>query len=211
MSDKRQAERTRRSLERPIVGSLPDFPGILAAMHLSSDLAQPLRALADFLLVSAWEEITITRADREMIATAVSAANDCFYCMDSHGAFCRALLLQDGSEARAVDQMIADIKAGDRTWLPTKIQALLSIALSIQSRALDLTSGQIELAKNVGASDRDIQLTVLIAAAFSMYNRMVDGFRAATPAETSAFTARSYQIAAFGYQDRRLVAIPAAP
>ena len=76
-----------RSQEEPIVGGLPDVPGILAAIRLTPGLGVHLRGLADELLVNDFPGATLERAEREMLATAVSAANDCFYCMDSHGAF----------------------------------------------------------------------------------------------------------------------------
>lgn len=208
MSDERQLERDRRSMQDPLVGGLPDFPGILAAMHLSPDLAQPLRALANSLLVSQWTGATISRAERELIATAVSAANDCIYCMDSHGAFARTLLTQAEGDLGEVDEIIESIKLGTTNRLSAKLQALLQISKVVRVRALDLTSSEVAAAKAAGASDGDVQLTILIAAAFSMYNRIVDGFRARTPRDACSFEARSIQIATFGYLDPRVVSVP---
>src|SRR6266576_2892852 len=91
----RDQERLQRSQEEPIVGGLPDVPGILAAIRLTPGLGVHLRGLADELLVNDFPGATLVRAEREMLATAVSAANDCFYCMDSHGAFANALLERD--------------------------------------------------------------------------------------------------------------------
>ena len=88
----RDRERLTRSREAPIVGGLPDVPGIVAAIQLTPGLGTHLRGLADELLVNDYPGTTLTRADREMLATAVSAANDCFFCMDSHGAHASALL-----------------------------------------------------------------------------------------------------------------------
>ena len=83
----RDDERLERSQEEPIVGGLPDVPGIGAAMRLTPGLGVHLRGLADELLVNDFPGATIRRDEREMLATAVSAANDCFFCMDSHGAY----------------------------------------------------------------------------------------------------------------------------
>src|SRR5450432_2315112 len=93
----RDEERLERSHEDTLVGSLPDAPGILAAIRLTPGLGVHLRGLADELLVNDFPGTTLVRAEREMLATAVSAANDCFYCMDSHGAFATALLETTGS------------------------------------------------------------------------------------------------------------------
>jgi hypothetical protein len=53
-----------------------------------------------------------------------------------------------------------------------------------------------------------VQLAVLIAAAFSMYNRMVDGFRARTSPDVDVYRTRAEQIADFGYSARPVVATP---
>src|SRR5258705_5585910 len=92
----RDAERLERAQQEPIVGGLPEVPGILAAIRLTPGLGVHLRGLADELLVHDFPGTTLVRAEREMLATATSAANDCFYCMDSHGAFATALLETTG-------------------------------------------------------------------------------------------------------------------
>ena len=69
----RQDERLARSQEEPIVGGLPEVPGILAAIRLTPGLGVHLRGLADELLVNDFPGATISRAEREMLATAVSA------------------------------------------------------------------------------------------------------------------------------------------
>ena len=75
----RDDERRSRAQEQPIVGGLPDVPGILAAIRLTPGLGVHLRGLADELLVNDFPGTTLARAERELLATAVSAANDCFY------------------------------------------------------------------------------------------------------------------------------------
>ena len=56
--------------------------------------------------------------------------------------------------------------------------------------------------------DADVQLAVLIAAAFSMYNRMVEGFRARTAPTAEVYRERASEIAEHGYSDQRVVSIP---
>jgi len=94
---------------------------------------------------------------------------------------------------------IDDLKAGEEAGLDPKMQALLHVARIVARRALDLTSDDVEAATSAGATDGDVQLAVLIAAAFSMYNRMVDGLRARTAAEPEAYDARAAEIARTGY------------
>jgi uncharacterized peroxidase-related enzyme len=202
----RDGERMERAQEEPIVGGLPDVPGILAAIRLTPGLGVHLRGLADELLVNDFPGATIERAEREMLATAVSAANDCFYCMDSHGAFASALLEVSGATHRA--PLVETIKLGSSDGFDDKMRALLHIARTVRRDPRELTLADVETAHEAGASEADVQLAVLIAAAFSMYNRMVDGFRAKTAPSAEAYRARASEIAEHGYSDQRVTSIP---
>jgi uncharacterized peroxidase-related enzyme len=203
----RDEERKARSLETPIVGGLPDVPGIVAVMRLVPGLAVHLRGLADELLVKKAPGTTLTRAERELLATAVSGANDCFYCMDSHGAFASELLRR--ASAPGVDALVDDIKAGKSDGAGVKMSALIGIARIVQRNPRSLTRKDVATALEAGATDEDTQLAVLIASAFCMYNRMVDGLRAKTPASADAYRARAVEIAEHGYSDPRIQSIPA--
>jgi len=202
----RDAERLARASERPIVGSLPEVPGIRVAMSLTPGLGVHLRGLADELLVNDFPGATLLRPEREMLATAVSAANDCFYCMDSHGAFAGALLERSG--AIELIPIVDRIKEGSSDGLGDKMAALLHIARTVGRNARALTAGDTQAALDCGATDADVQLAVLIAAAFSMYNRMVDGLRAPTPPTPEAYRGRAAEIAEHGYSDARVVSLP---
>jgi uncharacterized peroxidase-related enzyme len=202
----REEDRKARSAEAPIVGGLPDLPGIVAAMGISTGLAVHLRGLADELLVNDMPGATLTRAERELLATAVSAANDCFYCMDSHGAFASELLRRGDIEG--VDTLVTGIKSGGSDGVNAKVAALLDIARTVQRGPRSLTREQVARALDAGATDQDTQLAVLIASAFCMYNRMVDGLRAKTPASPEAFRARAAEIAEHGYSGPRVKSIP---
>ena len=221
-----EEQRHRRSREEPIVGGLPEVPGIIAAISLTPGLGMHLRGLANELLVKDFPGTTLTRAERELLATAVSGANECFYCMDSHGAFALALLgheTANGSPAGAgangpstrtdanassAHALIEGLKVGDTSGLSSKMRALVAIARTVQRRARDLTRDDVAIALGAGATDADTQLAVLIASAFCMYNRMVDGLRARTPPNADAYRERAAQIAEHGYVDPRVASIP---
>lgn len=193
----RDDERRMRAQEEPIVGGLPDVPGIGAAIRLTPGLGLHLRGLADELLVHDYPGATLSRAEREVLATAVSAANDCFFCMDSHAAHAHALLEQSGETERA--PLLDAVKLGSSDGFDTKMQALLHIARRVRREPRDLTAADVATAQAAGATDADVQLAVLIAAAFSMYNRMVDGFRARTAPTPEAYRERAGEIATHGY------------
>jgi uncharacterized peroxidase-related enzyme len=193
----RDNERRLRALEAPIVGSLPEVPGIGVAMRLTPGLGIHLRGLADQVLVEPFPGATITRAQREMLATAVSAANDCFFCMDSHAAHATALLERDDAPDEIAK--LDTLKEGASDGFDPKMQALLEIARTVRRDPRKLTQAEIAVASTAGATDGDIQLAVLIASAFSMYNRLVDGFRARTPADVNVYRDRAVDIADHGY------------
>jgi uncharacterized peroxidase-related enzyme len=200
----RDDERLARSQEEPIVGGLPEVPGIGAAMRLTPGLGIHLRGLADELLVNDFPGATIQRHEREMLATAVSAANDCFFCMDSHAAFAGAVAERENGPD--LGPILEVLKTGSSEGVSPKLAALLHIARTVQQAPLRLTRAEVAAAHEAGASEGDVQLAVLIASAFSMYNRLVDGFRARTPPSTEAYRARAAEIADNGYS----AAVPTA-
>ncbi|CAN5378277.1 carboxymuconolactone decarboxylase family protein [soil metagenome] len=202
----RDQERSARAAEAPLIAGLPELPGILTALRLTPGLGTHLSGLADQLLVADHPGATITRGERELIATAVSAGNDCFYCMDTHGAFAAELLQR--AEVADAARLVDLVKTGTTSALSPKVAALIDIALIVRRSAHQLTAEAVDRALAVGASDADTQLAVMIAAAFCMYNRIVDGFRARTPASTEAYKARAEQIADHGYSDPKTAAIP---
>ena len=167
-----------------------NLPGIRSLMAFSPETATPMGELANLLLRS---NEGLSMADRELIATHVSWLNDCFYCQQSHGAIAVCYLYGDNE---LVEQVKKDYVHAD---IPDKLKALLAIAGSVQKGGKHVTSEQVELAKNLGATDKDIHYTVLIAAVFCMFNRYVDGLAANTPTDLSTYPLRAKQIAEKGY------------
>ncbi|MES2006730.1 MAG: hypothetical protein V4436_01325 [Patescibacteria group bacterium] len=192
--------RLERAAQPPLVGSLPEFPGIIAAMMITSNLEVHLRGLAQTLMVEPFPGSTLSRAEREIVATFVSTKNSCYFCADSHGAFASALLAEMGVGQDSIDATVAAVKNEECQGLDPKLQALLAVAGCVAEHPLMLCrEDEIDPAIEAGASDGDIQLTILIASAFSMYNRMVDGLRAKTPDTPFAFAERAKEIAQHGY------------
>ena len=159
-------------------------------MAFSPETATPMGELANLLLRS---DEGLSMADRELIAAHVSYLNDCFYCQQSHGAIAVCYLNGDNE---LVEQVKKDYKNAD---ISDKLKALLVIAGSVQKGGRYVTPEQIEHAKTLGATDKDIHDTVLIAAAFCMFNRYVDGLAANTPTDLSTYPLRAKQIAERGY------------
>ena len=167
-----------------------DFPGIRSAMAYSPKTAEPMGVLAEILLRS---NEGLTRAERELIGMYVSYLNDCFYCHHSHGEIA-CIYLGEGREL--VEQVRTDY---NHAPIPGKLKALLAIAAKVQQSGKSVTAADVEKAKKEGATDRDIHDAVLIAAAFCMFNRYVDGLAASTPTDMTSYAIRAKQVAEFGY------------
>ena len=85
--------------------------------------------------------------------------------------------------------------------ISAKLKALLSIAESVQKGGKQVTPIQIETAKLLGATDMEIHDTVLIAAAFCMFNRYVDGLGTWAPRDREFYINRAKSRAEEGYAD----------
>ena len=95
-----------------------------------------------------------------------------------------------------IDQVKVDFQS---TLISDKLKALLSIAGSVQKGGKYVTVEQIEKARGLGATDREIHDTVLIAAAFCMFNRYVDGLGTWAPQDRNIYVERGPRRAEEGY------------
>jgi len=167
------------------------FPGIRGPMQFRPETAKPLNELAEVLLRS--EPNTLTPGERELIAAYVSGLNECEYCCNSHSAYAAAQL---DTGMVLVNQVRADV---DSAPVSAKLRALLTIAGAVRDDGRKVTGELIEAARAHGATDVEIHDTVLIAAAFCMYNRYVDGLATFAPSDPSGYAARAERIVAVGY------------
>ena len=172
---------------------LPDeLPGIRGPMAFRPETAKPLNDLAEVLLRS---DNTLSRGDRELIATYVSYLNDCFFCQNAHGGLAQHYMQCD---MNYIDGVKKDYLASD---LPDKLKALLAIAASVQKGGKHVTHEQVDKARQLGATDREIHDTVLIAASFCMFNRYVDGLNTWAPRDRNFYIERAPRRAVEGYAD----------
>jgi len=159
-------------------------------MAFRPETAEPLNALADILLRG---PNTLLPGERELIATFVSSRNDCFFCQTVHGAVAAYHLGND-------EQLVRDVKRDpEHAAVSDKLKALLAIAAKVQRSGKEVTSEDIARARECGATDREIHDTVLIAAAFCMFNRYVDGLGTWAPNDPDAYRKRAPMIARDGY------------
>ncbi|RZK80635.1 MAG: carboxymuconolactone decarboxylase family protein [Pedobacter sp.] len=168
-----------------------ELPGIRGLMDFRPETAAPLNALAEILLRS--DDNSLSRGERELIGTYVSYLNDCFFCQNVHGALAGHYL---GCNMEEIDAIKSEFNS---SALSPKMKALLTIAASVQKGGKNVTVAQIENAKNVGVSDKEIHDTVLISAAFCMFNRYVDGLSTWAPEDRTFYINRAAQRAQDGY------------
>jgi uncharacterized peroxidase-related enzyme len=170
-----------------------ELPGIRGPMAFRPETARPLNELAEVLLRD--DNNTLSRGERELIGTYVSSLNDCFFCQNVHGSLAQHYLECD---MPFIDAVKRDPLA---TPVSDKMKALLAIAGKVQGSGKRVTPGDIGAARAAGATDREIHDTVLIAAAFCMYNRYVDGLGTWAPQDRQFYVDRAPRRAAEGYLD----------
>jgi uncharacterized peroxidase-related enzyme len=183
----------RRSDERGTVPhiDLPEgIPGIRSNFAFRPETARPLCDLAEVLLR---DENTLGRGERELIAAYVSNLNECAFCQASHSAFAAVQL--DGGMA-----LVEEVKRDPSTAeISDKLRSLLAIAAKVKVDGRSVTSEDVAAARRNGASDVEIHDTVLIAAAFCMFNRYVDGLATWAPTDPAVYEERAHLLVENGY------------
>jgi uncharacterized peroxidase-related enzyme len=174
----------------PHIALPSDLPGIRGAMAFRPETARPLNALVEVLLQG---PNTLTRGERELIATYVSSRNCTHYCHSIHGMIAAAHL---GGDEAVVKQVKTDFA---QAAVSAKLKALLVIAGKVQQDGKLVTKADVESARAEGATDLEIHDTVLIAAAFCMYNRYVDGLDTVQPDDEALYRERGKRVARDGY------------
>ena len=141
-------------------------PGIVELLFYKNNTGNALSNLANALLI---EKSPLSSGERELIAAYVSYLNECEFCHLSHSAAANAHL---GDSGKTVSCIVENIETAN---ISEKLKQLLKIAGKVQKSGKLVTNEDIEAAKLNGAIDEEIHDTVLIAAAFCMFNRYVDG------------------------------------
>lgn len=167
-----------------------DLPGIVSLFRYRPETGRPLSVLAETLLR---DPNTLSRGERELIAAYVSNLNQCKFCASSHAAFAAAQLPEGMEMVRSV---CSDL---ERAAVSPKMRALLQVAGKVQQGGKAVTAADVEAARDAGASDVEIHDTVLIAAAFCMFNRYVDGLDTMAPDDPAAYAISAEVIVTHGY------------
>src|SRR5690349_12401359 len=141
----------------------PGFvPNVYRAYSLRPQQLRGFIALYDAIMT---EESGLSKAEREMIAVAVSAQNHCFYCLTSHGAVLRI---------RAKDEVLADTIAANyrAADLTPRQRAMLDLAIKVTVDSAAVGGQDIAALREHGFSDQDIMDIIQTAALFNYSNRV---------------------------------------
>jgi len=128
-----------------------------------------------------------------MIATFVSTRNDCYFCQTSHRAAAAHHL---NGAYELVDAVRDDYR---KAPVSAKLKALLAIAGKVQQSGKNVTAEDVARARSEGATDLEIHDTVLIAAAFCMFNRYVDGLATFAPTDPQLYDEMGARMAHEGH------------
>jgi uncharacterized peroxidase-related enzyme len=169
----------------PSIGELPDDirTRILAVQEKSGFVPNVFLTLAqrpeEFRAFFAYHDALmdkegwLTKAEREMIVVATSAANQCQYCVIAHGAILRI---------RAKNPLIADQIAVNyrKADITPRQRAMLDFAMKVSRAAEEISEGDFAEVAAHGFNNDDIWDIAAIAAFFALSNRLanVTGMRA---------------------------------
>ncbi len=180
----------------PYIDTKNNIPGIRSLMNFRPETGKVLNQFAQVLLA---DDASLSKRDRELIAAFVSSGNECTFCMTTHASI--AAHHKEGSP-ELISAVCRDFESAA---VSDKLKSLLRIADKVRVSGREVSQQDIDDAKQQGASDLDIHDTVLIAAAFSMFNRYVDGLGATTPDDPAFYEAVGKQRAEEGYMTKSVL------
>jgi uncharacterized peroxidase-related enzyme len=176
---------------------LPEgLPGIRGPLVFSLETAKPMGDLVQVLMRGPH---SLTLAEREMIGAYVSSENDCYYCQSCHSSTAAQHLGGSKEDYALIDEIKCDFESAS---ISEKMKALLAVAGKVQKGGKNVTTADVERARKQGATDKEIHDTVLIAAAFCMFNRYVDGLATWQPNDPAMYLEIGKQTATQGYVNR---------
>lgn len=107
----------------------------------------------------------LSKAEREMIVVATSAANDCSYCVIAHGAILRIY----AKNPYIADQIASNYRSAD---VSARQRQMLAFAVKLATRPQTVVDDDLEVLKRVGFDDEDIWDIGAITGLFALSNRM---------------------------------------
>lgn len=113
------------------------------------------------------EPSNLTPADREMIITTISGANNCLYCVVAHGAILRVY----EKNPRIADQVATNHRKAEIT---PRQRAMLDFAMKVNTRADEVEDADFEALVPFGFDDDDAWDIASITGLFGLSNRLAN-------------------------------------
>ena len=137
-------------------------PNVLGSYAFEPDRLRAFSQMYNGLMLA---ESALSKAEREMIAVAVSAENHCFYCLVAHGAALRQL---------TGDPVLAETIAANyrHAGLEPRQRAMLDFAVKMTKASATIEEADRQALRDAGFTDRAIWDIAEVAAFFNMTNRM---------------------------------------
>jgi len=124
-----------------------------------------LRAFLDFHDALMERDSGLSKAEREMIVVATSAANDCLYCVVAHGAILRVR----AKDAQISDRIVANWRSAPVT---ARQKSMLAFAVKLARAPEELDDHDFTALRSHGFTEDDIWDIGSITALFALSNRM---------------------------------------
>jgi uncharacterized peroxidase-related enzyme len=123
-----------------------------------------LKAFVDYRHELVQNAANLSKLEIEMIATAVSSQNRCFYCITAHGNAVRQL----GGPVLG-EMMVMNYRAAR---LDKRQRAMLDFAVKLTTQPWEIEEEDRERLRRAGFTDRDIWDIASVAAFYNMTNRL---------------------------------------
>jgi uncharacterized peroxidase-related enzyme len=143
------------------------IPGILHSFSTHPPLLRHMMDLAEEML---FVDGHLSRREKEMIATLVSAQNHCPYCAKSHGSFLYEIC---GSQTLLAAMMQCDLQGAG---LQGNEVVLLEFAQKVNGQSQAVDRGDVERLMAAGWSELQIAEAIHISALFACFNRIANAF-----------------------------------
>jgi uncharacterized peroxidase-related enzyme len=139
------------------------LPNVFAALAHRPQEARAFFMYHDALMDK--DTAGLSQAEREVVVVATSAANDCLYCVVSHGAIARI---------RARDPYLADQVAVDwrKAPLEPRMHAVLEVAVRLATDPAAVAAADLDTLRGHGLTEEDLWDLGAIVSFFAMSNRL---------------------------------------
>jgi uncharacterized peroxidase-related enzyme len=137
-------------------------------MRVQSLSPRAMKAHLELYMALLFDRSGLSRAERELLAVVVSAANRCGYCVTHHAAALRVYWKDDAK----VELVMEDFRSVE---LPPRERAILDYAALLTREPAAVEERHVAAMRNAGLTDEEILNVNLITGYFNFVNRIAEG------------------------------------